>query len=104
MPTSKPVATIRKLSRKARNPSPPKWIVLRTGKGWVPLVEADAHLEALAKAPNDKKITIETTDDKKLVINIGDICTLSEFYKHPRFYNDNEFHLRSVSLVKRVSE
>ena len=77
--------------------------MLRTGKGWVPLVGADAHLEAraLAKAPNNNKVTIQTTGDKKLVINVGDICTLSEFYKHPRVLRmttRHEFHLRSVCL------
>ena len=77
MPATKPAATIRKLSRKARNPSPPKWIVLRTGKGWVPLIEADAHLEALAKALNNNKVTIQTTGDKKL--SCRGLCTLSEF-------------------------
>ena len=47
----------------------------------MPLVEANAHLKILSELSNvpNSKVTIHTTDDKKLVINTGrHICTLSE--------------------------
>ena len=81
------------------------WKVLRTGKGWVHLTEADAHLDELAQIvlDNEKgtKLTIHEASNSKLVFNYDNVCTLTEFAKS-EFYDDDEFHLIRISLVKRV--
>ena len=80
--------------------APSKWEVLRTGQGWVPLVEADAHLKELTHCA-DTSLTIHETDDKKLVLRqkLHGVCTLCDFQK----YGDDSLHPKRVSLVRRVS-
>ena len=75
-----------------------KWEVLRTGQGWVHLVEADSHLKDLSHCP--ASLTLHETGDKKLVLRqkLHGVCTLCEFQK-----NEHDlFHLKRVSLVRRV--
>lgn len=84
------------------------WEVLRTGKGWVHLEEADDHVAALAsiaaKLRPDEKVshTIYESADKKLVLWQGPVCGLTEYDKNPEFYDDNQFHTKRVSLVRHV--